>query len=120
MSKGEQRARQKDLKLAYKLAFPSMGVYAIRNLASGRMYLDQSSNLHGALNRHRLELKFGTHRNPALQQDWREFGEAQFSFEIVVQIKESTDPSFDYAAELGRRLADWRARVPVGSPESYL
>jgi len=114
-----QRTRNKELKLAYKLAFPVMGIYAIRHLGNGRIYLDQSSNLNGALNRHRLELKLGTHRNRARQQHWHEFGEAQFSFEILEQIKERTDPAFDYAAELGRCLAAWRLRVPSGTPESY-
>ncbi|MFA6311161.1 MAG: GIY-YIG nuclease family protein [Sterolibacterium sp.] len=114
------KARQKELKLAYKLARPPMGIYAIRNMANGKAYLDKSTNLNGALNRHRLELKLGTHRNPELMSDWRRYGEAQFGFEIVEQIKDSPDPEFDYVAELGRRLAVWRATLPASSAESYL
>jgi len=113
------KARQKELKLAYKLALPPMGIYAIRNLATGRIYLDQSNNLTGALNRHRLELKLGTHRNPALLADWRSYGEAQFSFEILEQLKQSPEPDFDYAAELVRRLKHWRGELPLGAPASY-
>lgn len=104
--------RQKALKQAYKLAFLAMGIYAIRNIANGRIYLDKTGNLGGALNRHRLELRWGSHRNKALLTDWREFGEAQFSFEVVEQIKESTDPRFDYAQTLEDRLAYWQAHFP--------
>lgn len=59
------KARRKELQIAYKLARPPMGIFAIRNTVNGKTYLDKSTNLNGSLNRHRLELKLGTHRNPA-------------------------------------------------------
>lgn len=102
------KTRHKALKQAYKLAFPAMGIYAIRNTANGRIYLDKTSNLGGALNRHRMELKLGTHRCPALLAEWRQFGEAQFSFEVVEQLKERSEPDFDYSTELEHCLARWR------------
>lgn len=111
--------RQRELKLAYRLSRPPMGIYAIRNSANGKLYLDRSTNLTGSLNRHRLELKLGTHRNPAMMQDWRQYGEAQFAFEILEQLKDSPEPDFNYAAELDRRLAHWREKHPSGSPDSY-
>lgn len=113
------KTRNKALKQAYKLAFPVMGVYAIRNQGNGRLFLDQSSNLTGALNRHRMELRFGTHRNRALQQDWRDFGEAQFSFEILEKTVERAEPDFDYAAERERCLAVWRQRLLDGATAAY-
>ena len=114
------KARRKDLKLAYKLALPRMGIFSISNAITGRILLDQSTNLTGSLNRHRMELQLGVHRNSLLMADWREYGEAQFSFEVVEQIQERPEPDFDYAAELVRRIAFWRARIPLGSSGSYL
>jgi len=113
------KAQQKSLKLAYKLALPPMGIFAIRNTATGKVFLDKSSNLSGSINRHRMELKLGSHRNAALLADWRVYGEDKFAFEILEQIKQSTEPDYDYAEELNRLLANWRANYPLGAEKSY-
>lgn len=113
------RARRKALAQAYKLEFPSMGIFAIRHLATGRMLIDQSTNLKGSINRHRTELALGTHRNKALMDDWRSHGEAGFAFEVLERIEERPEPDYDYKAELVRRLARWQAHIPAGSETSY-
>ncbi|QNK01478.1 GIY-YIG nuclease family protein [Dyella telluris] len=114
------RARRKKLVQAYKLALPPMGIFAIRNLVTGRMLIDQSNHVTGTLNRHRTELKLGTHRNRALMDDWRMHGETAFAFEVLETIDERPEPDFDYRGELERRLAIWRTQLPTGSPASYL
>ena len=119
MAHQHDRNRNKALKQTYKLAFPTMGVFAIRNQFSGRCYVDQSSNLTGVLNRHRLELKWGVHRNRALQEDWRTHGEEQFRFEILEQVAERKEVGFDYAAERARLLLLWRQRLLDGGAQTY-
>ncbi|WP_199100519.1 GIY-YIG nuclease family protein [Dyella sp. ASV21] len=114
------RHARKALKQAYKLTLPPMGIYAIRNLASGRMLIDQSPHLTGSLNRHRAELRLGTHRNKALMDDWHRLGEAGFAFEVMQTLEPRAEPDFDYAAELAQMLGDWRQRVPPGTAASYL
>lgn len=112
-------ARRKALKLAYRLAFPPMGVFAVRNTASGRMLLASSRNLTGSLNRHRMELQQGVHRNAALMADWRALGEAAFAFDVLAQVEERTDPGWDPSVDLDRLLAEWLGKVPPGSALSY-
>ena len=114
------RMRRKELTRSYKLALPPMGIYAIKNLVAGRLLMDQSSNLTGSINRHRTELKLGTHRNKALMSDWHSYGEANFAFEVLQAIEERPEPDFNYKAELERLLAAWRSKVPLGSAGSYL
>jgi hypothetical protein len=113
-------SRQKTLKQAYKLAMPPMGIYALRNIATGRTLFDGSRNLTGALNRHRFELRQGVHRNRALQADWQRYGEAGFAFEIVERIEQKAEADFDYAAELAVLLELWREKLPLGAENSYL
>ena len=113
------RERRKALIGAYKLAFPPMGIYAVRNIATGRMLIDRNANTTAALNRHRMELRLGLHRVQALQEDWRLHGETAFAFEVLESVAERADPSFDYEAELTRLLDAWRERVPPGSSASY-
>lgn len=114
------RSRRKELTLAYKNSTPPMGIFSIKNLATGKALVDQSTNLPGSWNRHRTELRLGTHRNKALMADWRTHGEAQFAFEILEAIQEQAEPDFDVASELARRLAIWLTDTPRGSAGSYL
>ncbi|WP_109127506.1 GIY-YIG nuclease family protein [Dyella sp. C11] len=114
------RATRKALTQRYKLTLPPMGIFAIRNTITGRMLIDQSANLTGAMNRHLTELKLGTHRNQALMDDWRALGEASFTFDTLQRIDERPEPDFDYKAEMARLLEAWRIRIPPGSALSYV
>ena len=38
-------------------------------------------------NRHKMELKFGNHRNKDLQTDWNMYGEENFTFEVLSELK---------------------------------
>ncbi|MBK8503883.1 MAG: GIY-YIG nuclease family protein [Saprospiraceae bacterium] len=74
------------MKEAYREMKCSAGVYVIRNRSSNKVYIDYSMNPAAIWNRHRAELKFGNHRNPALQNDWNRLGEENFVFEILGEI----------------------------------
>jgi hypothetical protein len=119
MDSNPSPARQADLKRQYRLAMPAMGIYAIRNTRTGRILLDGSRNIPGALNRHRFELRQGVHRNKSLLLDWKTFGESSFVFETLDAIAQNADPAFDYDAELRVLLELWRERHPCGAADSY-
>jgi group I intron endonuclease len=90
-------ATRKDLIRQYKETPRSAGVFWIKNLANGKVYLGSSRNLHGPLNKHRFMLSTGAHDNRKLQQDFDRFGPGSFAFEIleVVEVKDSPDFSVD-------------------------
>jgi hypothetical protein len=80
-------------------AFPPMGIYAIRNRASGSVRVASSRNVHGAINRIQFELRLGKHRDRQLQAEWA--GDpSSITFEVIELVKERDDTAFDYAAEL--------------------
>ena len=70
----------------YKSRKPIAGVYQIKNLISGKMLIEASSDMPAKMNRHRAELKFGSHRNKVLQQDWNTAGEENFDISIISQV----------------------------------
>jgi len=74
------------IKRAYKLARQPMGVYGIRNSRDDKVFVGCSANLPARINRHRTELKFGTHRNRELQKMWNSYGESTFDFEILEEL----------------------------------
>ncbi|QYG06289.1 GIY-YIG nuclease family protein [Janthinobacterium sp. PAMC25594] len=99
------KTRQAALKTADRQQAPALGIIALCHVPSGRTLLERSRNAPGALNRHRFELKLGTHRNARLQADWRRDGEAAFHFELLDAVKVPDDPAFDAEAELDALLA---------------
>lgn len=77
-----------------------MGIYAIRDRASGHLRLGASRNVHAALNRARFELGMGKHADRVLQSAWHRSGVEGLAFEVLELVKEREDAGFDYAGEL--------------------
>lgn len=94
----------------------TMGVYAIRCLATGHRVVRASLHLDGAINRERFELRLGSHRDRRLQAAWTGGGESALAFEVLEVIRPKPDPSFDAAAALALALQLWRAEgLPAGA-----
>ena len=77
-----------------------MGIYAIRDRASGHQLLGASRNVHAALNRARFELRMGKHSDRVLQAEWNRNGVDALAFEVLELVKEREEAGFDYAGEL--------------------
>lgn len=93
-------ARRRALIDAYKRTPRAMGVYRITNRRSGRCLVASSRDLHARLNRHRMNLKFGTETLADLQRDYEEHGADAFEFEILdtlEPLEEGADPAEDLA-----------------------
>ena len=91
---------RKELKEEYKqMKFP-MGVFAIKNISIGKVYIGNSNNLDLIWNSDKFKLDMGGHKNPGLQEDWKKFGAENFTFEILHELILSDDPAVDVRAEL--------------------
>jgi hypothetical protein len=77
-----------------------MGVFAIRNTANGKVLVGSAKNLPGVLNRHRFQLRLGSHPNRELQREWNELGEASFAFEVLDGLEPMAGPGEDRADDL--------------------
>ena len=96
---------QKELKNEYKMKKFRIGVFQIRNVVNGKIYVESSPNLDAIWNRHRVELNFGNHRNEVLQKEWNEFGPENFRFEILSEIQQNENEQTDYNKE-AKQLAE--------------
>ncbi|AZD86502.1 hypothetical protein C4K14_3678 [Pseudomonas chlororaphis subsp. aureofaciens] len=65
------------------LAFKS-GVYAIRNIRNGKVYIGSSVNLASRIKSHASRMKNGVGKNKYLQADWDSHGPDAFSVEVLV------------------------------------
>ena len=103
----------------YKNTPRPMGVYAIRHVASGRLLVGTSVDLPSILNRERVQLRLGAHPNRALQADWRELGEAGFSFEVLDTLTPPETPGYDPAADLAALGALWLEKLTPWDDRGY-
>jgi group I intron endonuclease len=89
---------KKEIKDNYKQLKFKIGVFQIRNTVNNKIYIESSTDLVAAWNRHKFQLKFGTHPNIELQKEWNEFGEEKFVYEIlsVSEIKQDDVEKTDY------------------------
>lgn len=107
------------LKRQYLEVKTRAGVYAIRNRITGRALVAGSNNAEGTLNRHRFELRIGSHRNAKLTQDWAEHGEDSFNFEVLDRVKPNEDPAFNAAQELEALVSLWQQEIPCTGEQGY-
>jgi hypothetical protein len=96
----ESMKTRKELKDEYKLMKPRMGIFAIKNKQSGKIYIGRATNLDIIWNGEKFKLDAGGHQNPALQKDWNEFGAENFAFEVLHELMLLDDPAVNARAEL--------------------
>lgn len=92
--------RKKILKAAYKERRAVAGVFQVRNTKNGKLLIEGSTDVNAKWNRYRTELRFGSHRNKALQKDWRAHTEDAFEFEILSKIKPVEDTNISLTLEV--------------------
>lgn len=66
------------------------GVYVIRCVPTGKIYVGSAANLRQRWSQHRARLRSGTHHNRHLQAAWNRYGETAFEFEVA-EIVHPTD-----------------------------
>ncbi len=71
----------------YAWASMICGIYYIRNLKNGRLYVGSSVNIEERWKNHRNLLRRGAHHAPILQKAWNKYGEDLFKFEVVEECE---------------------------------
>ncbi len=91
---------KKELKKQYKQTVQPMGVYQIRNLINGKIFIGSSKNLHAKSNSFRFQLNAGLHINKKLQHEYSQFGDENFVLEVLDYLKPKEDIGYDYTEDL--------------------
>lgn len=96
-----------------------MGVYAIRNVISGKVFIDVNVNVSGRLNRARFELENRSHASQALQNDWDKEGSEAFTFEVIDTLDRPKDPGVDPSDDLEELLQIWMDKLELTEEMLY-
>ena len=91
---------KKELKKNYKQTPTPMGVYQIKNLVNGKIFIGSSKNIPSRINRHKFQLQFGSEEIKELMDDYKKYGEENFSFEILDELKPKDEAGYDYTEDL--------------------
>ena len=112
-------SEQKALKKEYQQGHTPMGVFQIRNMVNEKMFVGSALNLPGIFNRHKVELRMGSHKNKKLQAEWNEFGADKFAFEILDELTPVSDPQHDYREDLTQLEDMWLEKLQPYSERGY-
>ncbi len=88
----------------YEQIIPTAGVFQVLNKRSGKVLIDTSTDVNAKWNRHRFELKLGSHRNKALQADWNAAGEDNFEYTLLSVFDIDDDGYTESGIEVSEEL----------------
>lgn len=77
-----------------------MGIYAAKSSPGNTIYIGRGTDVQAKINRHKAELRFGSHRNSQLQKAWNSLGEAAIEFEVLDVLEQKDDSQSTTAEEL--------------------
>ena len=103
-------AERKAAIAAYKEKKVVAGIYVVRSVPTGKVWIGSAPNLDTIQNRIWFALRQNANNNRALQSAWNELGANAFAFEIVERLDEETSSYFQ-AAALKDRLQHWRSAL---------
>ncbi len=104
---------------AYKDTPRPMGIYQIKNKVNGKILIGSSTNLPAILNRFRSELKMGSCRNVALQDEWKQFGSKEFEFKELEVLKPLDNPTYDPSEDLQFLEELWTEKLKPYGDKGY-
>jgi len=110
---------KKEIKKNYKLNLTPMGVYRIKNLVNAKIFIGSSKNLPGRINRHKFQLKFGGEDIIELAEDYKLYGEDNFSYEIIDQLKPKDEIGYNYTEDLAVLEELWKEKLQPYGDQGY-
>lgn len=97
-----------------------MGIFRVHNQVDDRSLVGATIDLPAMLNRQRAQLRFGGHKNRALQSDWQRLGPDAFAFEVLDTLApaDPPDPRHD-ARELALLEQLWLEKLAPYGERGY-
>jgi group I intron endonuclease len=66
------------------------GIYQIRNIVNGKLYIGSTQNIETRWRQHQRALKVEKHCNKYLQHAWIAYGKSNFKFEILEEVNDKS------------------------------
>ena len=92
---------------AYKERSVESGIYAVRCVSSGQVWVGSAPDLSTIQNRLWFTLRQGSNPHRSLQKAWATHGSEAITFEIVERLRDDDDPGYIRTAALKSLHAHW-------------
>ncbi|ABS61658.1 conserved hypothetical protein [Parvibaculum lavamentivorans DS-1] len=109
-----EKSRRKELVRDFKKREALPGIFAVRCLATGEVWIGPSRNLEAQQNSIWFQLRLGNHRVTAMQAAWNAHGEENLVYEIVERMEDADMTPYLLQSLLKERLAFWRKELSAG------
>jgi hypothetical protein len=110
---------KKELKKQYTQNMQPMGVYQVKNLANGKIFIDSGQNIQGKINSCKFQLSLGSYMNKDLQEDFNKIGLDNFTFEIIDLLEPKEDTKMDYTDDLKMLEEIWIDKLQPFDENGY-
>lgn len=108
---GNNSERRKELISRYKQQKDTGGICVIKNTKNGRYLLTAEKNTQGSRNRFAFSQSTGSCVTLKVQQDWKEYGPAAFTFEVLEEMEQKeTQTDREFTEDLSLLLELWREK----------
>lgn len=117
---GEEKAMEhrKELVQQYKEMGIEAGVYQIKNLINNKILIKATPDLK-TMTGTRVTLIANGYRNKKLQDDWNQYGEKAFLFEVLEVLDEKKEGFFDKKDELKKLEKKWLEKLQPYGDSGY-
>ncbi|MFA6860533.1 MAG: GIY-YIG nuclease family protein [Clostridia bacterium] len=78
---------KKELIAQYKQRKIIGGVYAVKNIINGKIFIDCALEIKGSKNLFDFAVQNNTNFHYKIEEDWKKYGGSSFTFEILEEIK---------------------------------
>jgi hypothetical protein len=121
------KKQKRELTDAYRQTLRPMGIYQVRNLDNGKIFVGISTNLDASRNRHEFTAASGSPRPPIpeLYADWQTYGGSRFVFEVLDRFTPADESATDaeslkrYRQELDDLLDLWLDKLQPYGDKGY-
>lgn len=111
---------KKTAKKEYKEIEHKTGVYKITNKVNGKIFVKASPNIPAAFNSIRFQLKLGSgFFDASFNREWKEYGEENFEFTVLEELKPSNNEFSDKKEELQKLERKWLDKLQPYGEKGY-
>jgi hypothetical protein len=86
------KEERKEVVRKFKERKPLLGVFAVRCIATGLVWVGASRNLDATRNGSWFCLRNGSYHDKALQEEWNANGEVMFQYEVLEKLDDDVLP----------------------------
>lgn len=94
------------------------GVFVVRNNRNDKVFVDTTPNFK-TINGQQFTLGMGMHKNKLLQQEWNEFGQGAFTFEVLEVLEVEDNPYFNQRDALKKLKQKWLDQLQPYGDRGY-